>query len=78
MLHCSSKMHTKKKSYVGDFMQVKEHAMELAKAMEEENGVQGAVNAFYKHFPRQKLEPEPSPKPAHPKCPSIKSCFACH
>ncbi|KAG8648352.1 hypothetical protein MANES_09G183500v8 [Manihot esculenta] len=57
---------------------VKEHAMELAKAMEEENGVQGAVNAFYKHFPRQKLEPEPSPKPAHPKCPSIKSCFACH
>ncbi|KAF2288337.1 hypothetical protein GH714_006851 [Hevea brasiliensis] len=57
---------------------VKERAMELAKAMEKEDGVQGAVNAFYKHFPRYKLEAEPEPKTAHSKFRSIRSCFACH
>ncbi|XP_021652258.2 sterol 3-beta-glucosyltransferase UGT80A2 isoform X2 [Hevea brasiliensis] len=57
---------------------VKERAMELAKAMEKEDGVQGAVNAFYKHFPRYKLEPESEPKTATSKFRSIRSCFACH
>ena len=32
-------------------MQVKERAEEIAKAMENEDGVTGAVRAFYKHFP---------------------------
>lgn len=61
-----------------NFMQVKDRARELAKAMEKEDGVQGAVNAFYKHFPRNKSEPEPEPNPAHLKFLSIPNCFACH
>lgn len=32
--------------------QVKEKAIELAQAMESEDGVEGAVKAFFKHFPR--------------------------
>ncbi|OIT39796.1 PREDICTED: sterol 3-beta-glucosyltransferase UGT80A2-like [Nicotiana attenuata] len=46
---------------------VKERAVELAKAMENEDGVTGAVKAFYKHFPRESLEPKPevSPRPHH-------------
>ncbi|KAF3675883.1 Sterol 3-beta-glucosyltransferase UGT80A2, partial [Capsicum annuum] len=46
---------------------VKERAVELAKAMEHEDGVTGAVKAFYKHFPRESLEPKPevSPRPHH-------------
>lgn len=39
--------------------QVKERAVELAHAMEHENGVVGAVNAFHKHLPRE------MPKRAH-------------
>ncbi|KAL9266463.1 Sterol 3-beta-glucosyltransferase UGT80A2-like protein [Drosera capensis] len=35
---------------------VKERAIELAKAMENEDGVTGAVNAFFKHFLREKQE----------------------
>ncbi|KAK6164268.1 hypothetical protein DH2020_001132 [Rehmannia glutinosa] len=38
---------------------VKERAIELAKAMENEDGVTGAVKAFLKHLPRKKnIEPE--------------------
>lgn len=37
-------------------MQVKERAIELAKAMENEDGVTGAVQAFYKHIPRDRLK----------------------
>ncbi|WCJ26755.1 Sterol 3-beta-glucosyltransferase UGT80A2 [Euphorbia peplus] len=58
--------------------QVKDRAIELAKAMENEDGVQGAVKAFYKHFPREKSEPE-EPKSTHgpPKFSLIPSCFGC-
>ncbi|PON65345.1 UDP-glucuronosyl/UDP-glucosyltransferase [Trema orientale] len=40
---------------------VKERAVELAKAMENEDGVTGAVKAFFKHLPRRKPEPDPEP-----------------
>uniref|UniRef100_A0A7N0U942 Uncharacterized protein n=2 Tax=Kalanchoe fedtschenkoi TaxID=63787 RepID=A0A7N0U942_KALFE len=47
--------------------QVKDRAIQLAKDMENEDGVTGAVKAFLKHFPRKKQEapidqatPEPS------------------
>ncbi|MCD9559660.1 hypothetical protein HAX54_017797 [Datura stramonium] len=55
--------------------QVKERAVELAKAMENEDGVTGAVKAFFKQLPRQKLEPQQLPKP--PSVFSIRSCFGC-
>ncbi|KAM4070249.1 hypothetical protein ACB094_12G150800 [Castanea mollissima] len=42
---------------------VKERAVELAKAMENEDGVTGAVKAFFKHLPFKKPEPEPEPEP---------------
>ncbi|GMJ01293.1 UDP-glucosyl transferase 80A2, sterol glucosyltransferase [Hibiscus trionum] len=55
---------------------VKERALELAKAMENEDGVSGAVKAFFKHLPRNKPEHEPSPEPAS--ClSSIRRCFGC-
>jgi len=53
--------------------------VELAKAMENEDGVTGAVNAFYKHFPREKLDPHPDPpqaiKPHRLPHLSLKGCF---
>ncbi|XP_035548720.1 sterol 3-beta-glucosyltransferase UGT80A2-like isoform X1 [Juglans regia] len=54
---------------------VKQHAVELAKAMESEDGVAGAVKAFFKHLPRKKpgLEPEPVPSSLF----SISRCFGC-
>ncbi|XP_060185327.1 sterol 3-beta-glucosyltransferase UGT80A2-like isoform X3 [Lycium barbarum] len=54
---------------------VKERALELAKAMENEDGVTGAVKAFYKHFPRESLEPKPevAPRPHH--FFSLRRCF---
>ncbi|OIT06895.1 PREDICTED: sterol 3-beta-glucosyltransferase UGT80A2-like isoform X1 [Nicotiana attenuata] len=52
---------------------VKEQAVELAKAMENEDGVTGAVKAFFKHLPRKKPEPEQLPKRSSVF--SIKSCF---
>ncbi|KAM3359685.1 sterol 3-beta-glucosyltransferase UGT80A2 [Capsicum galapagoense] len=54
---------------------VKERAVELAKAMEHEDGVTGAVKAFYKHFTRESLEPKPevSPRPHH--FFSLRRCF---
>ncbi|PHT77783.1 Sterol 3-beta-glucosyltransferase UGT80A2 [Capsicum annuum] len=54
--------------------QVKERALELAKAMENEDGVTGAVKAFFKQLPCKKHEPEKLPKPS---AFSIRSCFGC-
>ncbi|XP_021857479.2 sterol 3-beta-glucosyltransferase UGT80A2 [Spinacia oleracea] len=55
---------------------VKESAVELAKAMENEDGVAGAVNAFHKQFPRKKPERDHSelhkPQKSHL---SIRGCF---
>ncbi|XP_017626236.1 sterol 3-beta-glucosyltransferase UGT80A2-like [Gossypium arboreum] len=55
---------------------VKEKAVELAKAMENEDGVSGAVKAFFKHLPRKKPELEPSPEPPSSLF-SISRCFGC-
>ncbi|KAL8489886.1 hypothetical protein ACS0TY_025682 [Phlomoides rotata] len=54
---------------------VKERAVELAKAMEDEDGVTGAVMAFFKHLPRKKLVPDPEPTPSN--IFSIRRCFGC-
>ncbi|KAJ7973603.1 Sterol 3-beta-glucosyltransferase ugt80a2 [Quillaja saponaria] len=56
---------------------VKESARELAKAMENEDGVIGAVQAFYKHFPRKKSGPEPVLVQKPSKLSSIRRCFGC-
>ncbi|PKU75482.1 sterol 3-beta-glucosyltransferase UGT80A2-like isoform X1 [Dendrobium catenatum] len=56
--------------------QVKQRAVELAKAMESEDGVNGAVRAFFKHFPRNS---PPAPAPQSPSIFSslgpVKKCF---
>ncbi|CAL5404013.1 unnamed protein product [Camellia sinensis] len=49
---------------------VKQRAIELAKAMENEDGATGAVNAFYKHFPRECLKPKPDP-PSRPRSSAV-------
>ncbi|XP_051142958.1 sterol 3-beta-glucosyltransferase UGT80A2-like isoform X2 [Andrographis paniculata] len=54
---------------------VKERAIELAKAMENEDGVTGAVKAFFKHFPRKKIELDAEPTPST--IFSIRRCFGC-
>ncbi|CAO2837577.1 unnamed protein product [Amaranthus hypochondriacus] len=55
---------------------VKQRAVELAKAMENEDGVAGAVNAFHKHFPRKKPESEnPEHQRPHKSHLSIRGCF---
>ncbi|KAL9431263.1 hypothetical protein AB3S75_026445 [Citrus x aurantiifolia] len=58
---------------------VKERAVELAEAMEKEDGVTGAVKAFFKHYPRSKTQPKPeretSPEPSS--FFSISRCFGC-
>lgn len=56
-------------------MQVKEHAVELAKTMNNEDGINGAVKAFYKHLPRRKLEPQLESAPSS--LFSIRGCFGC-
>ncbi|RDY06736.1 Sterol 3-beta-glucosyltransferase UGT80A2, partial [Mucuna pruriens] len=43
---------------------VKERAIELAKSMESEDGVKGAVNAFFKQLPQKKPEPDAEPQPS--------------
>ncbi|KAL3517775.1 hypothetical protein ACH5RR_020364 [Cinchona calisaya] len=55
--------------------EVKGRAVALAKAMEDEDGVTGAVRAFLKHLPRKKLEPEPVA--AASSFLSIRKCFGC-
>ncbi|KAK4480220.1 hypothetical protein RD792_013282 [Penstemon davidsonii] len=58
--------------------EVKERALEMAKAMENEDGVSGAVQAFYRQFPRKSFNQEP--EKAHRSSPrlfsfSLKRCF---
>ncbi|KAL4558590.1 hypothetical protein LXL04_036791 [Taraxacum kok-saghyz] len=55
--------------------QVKERAVELAKAMEKEDGVDGAVKAFLKHLPMNTPDTDPPPPPSR-LC-SISRCFGC-
>ncbi|KAL1542548.1 sterol 3beta-glucosyltransferase [Salvia divinorum] len=56
---------------------VKRQAEELARAMEHEDGVTGAVQAFYKHFPRESLEAKPEkPRPRSRSFP-FRCCFSC-
>ncbi|XP_038694884.1 sterol 3-beta-glucosyltransferase UGT80A2-like isoform X2 [Tripterygium wilfordii] len=55
--------------------EVKKRSVELAKAMETEDGVNGAVKAFFKHLPRKK--PEPVASLEHSSIFSFKSCFGC-
>lgn len=57
--------------------QVKDRAVELAKAMKNEDGVTGAVKAFYKHFPGKKTESELEPVPTHSKLHSVRRYFGC-
>ncbi|CAJ1821963.1 unnamed protein product [Sphenostylis stenocarpa] len=66
--------------------EVKRRAVELADAMKNEDGVLGAVKAFYKHYPDEKSKCEESkskqlasaadPRPMH-KYFSIRQCFGC-
>ncbi|XP_021767459.1 sterol 3-beta-glucosyltransferase UGT80A2-like [Chenopodium quinoa] len=55
--------------------QVKERAVELAKAMENEDGVTGAVKAFFKQLPRKKADPDSAPEASSAF--SISRCFGC-
>ncbi|XP_048430006.1 sterol 3-beta-glucosyltransferase UGT80A2-like [Pyrus x bretschneideri] len=54
---------------------VKERAVELAKDMENEDGVTGAVKAFFKHLPSRKPDPEPEAVPSG--FLSVSRCFGC-
>ncbi|PQQ14864.1 sterol 3-beta-glucosyltransferase UGT80A2 isoform X1 [Prunus yedoensis var. nudiflora] len=54
---------------------VKERAVEIAKAMDGEDGVTGAVNAFHRHFPQNKSEDKPESLPARRGLFSIRRCF---
>ncbi|KAI4354434.1 hypothetical protein L6164_003295 [Bauhinia variegata] len=54
---------------------VKDRAIELAKAMENEDGVTGAVKAFFKQLPPKKPESEHEPVPS--RLFSVRRCFGC-
>ncbi|KAK8611512.1 hypothetical protein V6N13_131560 [Hibiscus sabdariffa] len=54
--------------------QVKRRAVELAKDMEGEDGVAGAVKAFYKHFPGKSPQHDPIPIPSSARL-SLRRCF---
>lgn len=54
---------------------MKERAVELARAMENEDGVTGAVKAFFKHLPLKKPEPDTLPEPSS--FFSLRRCFGC-
>ncbi|CAH9050878.1 unnamed protein product [Cuscuta epithymum] len=56
---------------------VKQKAIELAKAMKDEDGVTGAVNAFLKHLPRKKSYSDQQQVPPRKSSFSIKRCFGC-
>lgn len=58
---------------------VKERAVELANAMKDEDGVNGAVKAFNKHFPRDRLWAEPENQASHESSRffSIRRFFGC-
>ncbi|PKI55504.1 hypothetical protein CRG98_024116 [Punica granatum] len=55
---------------------VKERSIELARAMENEDGVNGAVKAFYKHF-RQRLYDSDCESSQQLGLLSVKRCFGC-
>ncbi|XP_044502306.1 sterol 3-beta-glucosyltransferase UGT80A2-like isoform X1 [Mangifera indica] len=63
--------------------EVKQRAIELARSMEKEDGVTGAVKAFFRHYPHQEaqtkpetnVEAEPSTEPS--RFFSIRRCFGC-
>ncbi|XP_047315190.1 sterol 3-beta-glucosyltransferase UGT80A2-like isoform X2 [Impatiens glandulifera] len=55
---------------------VKESALELSKAMENEDGVTGAVKAFFKQLPRKKPEDDSS-QPSSSSFFSVRRCFGC-
>ncbi|XP_010243988.1 PREDICTED: sterol 3-beta-glucosyltransferase UGT80A2-like isoform X2 [Nelumbo nucifera] len=60
--------------------EVKERAMKLAKAIKSEDGVEGAVRAFFKHLSSKKPESQPSPVPSgfYEQCfGSVRRCFGC-
>ncbi|CAM8971223.1 unnamed protein product [Rhodiola kirilowii] len=58
--------------------QVKERAIQLAKDMENEDGVSGAVKAFLKHLPRKKEEvPIDQSAPDPSSLLSFRRCFGC-
>ncbi|KNA08647.1 hypothetical protein SOVF_160750 [Spinacia oleracea] len=54
---------------------VPERAIELAKAMENEDGVTGAVKAFFKQLPRKKADPDSTSETSSSF--SISRCFGC-
>lgn len=61
-------------------LQVKERALELAAAMKTEDGVTGAVKAFFKHLPPRNPPTQPSPVPTgffEPCFGSVRKCFGC-
>ncbi|KAI5355904.1 hypothetical protein L3X38_008799 [Prunus dulcis] len=45
-------------------IQVKERAVEIVKAIDDEDGLIGALNAFHRHFPHRKSEDKPASLPA--------------
>ncbi|CAL9092948.1 unnamed protein product [Musa textilis] len=58
---------------------VKENAVQLAKAMETEDGVSGAVTAFLKHLP-PKISPQVTPEPSSFMdflVAPVRRCFGC-
>ncbi|CAN1131260.1 Sterol 3-beta-glucosyltransferase UGT80A2 [Linum perenne] len=57
--------------------QVKEKAVELAKAMENEDGVAGAVTAFFKQLPKKKKAAEPERVSEPSSMFSFSRCFGC-
>ncbi|XP_010524697.1 PREDICTED: sterol 3-beta-glucosyltransferase UGT80A2-like isoform X1 [Tarenaya hassleriana] len=56
---------------------VKSSAEELAKAMENEDGVNGAVKAFFRHLPSKNPSLLSDPAPDHSSFLSIRRCFGC-
>lgn len=56
---------------------VKENAIQLAKAMENEDGVAGAVRAFHKHLPRDTPMPETENPQTSSSFFSVTRCFGC-
>ncbi|KAK7382638.1 hypothetical protein VNO80_01591 [Phaseolus coccineus] len=54
---------------------VKKRAIDLAKAMENEDGVAGAVKAFFKQLPQKKSEADADPQPSS--FFSLRKCFGC-
>ncbi|XP_038897687.1 sterol 3-beta-glucosyltransferase UGT80A2-like isoform X7 [Benincasa hispida] len=54
---------------------VKQQAVELGKALENEDGVEGAVRAFFRQLSSRKIEPEPEPQKSS--LLFIRRCFGC-